>query len=343
MILKKKEFLIRTLWGTLVAIFLIFILHYFDNDWSIFSGVKAFILPLWIISLFNFIFHGLLWLDGKLDQTISWFDFPKKRLVVEAGIVFPSILVIILFNYAFLKKFSTQHEIIGHQRFIYMYIIVMIVLLVVLSIFIARNFFKNWKKSLLDFEKLKQEKMRTDYLALQNQLNPHFLFNNFNMLVAEIRRDPENAVYITEKLADVYRYVLESKNHETISLREEVEFIESIVFLYKVRFGRHLKINLDLPDEINDYRIPPLTLQILIENAIKHNIVSAAHPLHIDIIVENHNLRVTNNLQLKKSSFSTNLGLKNIKMRYSFLTERQVKVQTNENQFIVDIPLLQEN
>jgi two-component system LytT family sensor kinase len=291
-------------------------------------------MPLWIIFLVNFLFHSLLWLDRRLDRSIPWYYYPGKRLITEVAIAFPSILVILSLNYVFLHSVSDHPiETMSHERFLYSYIILIIVFGVALSIIIANNFLRNWRKSLLDVEQLKREKMKSDYQALQNQLNPHFLFNNFNMLLPEIRRDPDNAMRITERLSDVYRYVLESKNHETVSLGEEVEFAEAIIFLYKVRFGDHLVV---------ERRLPPLTLQILIENALKHNVVSAAHPLHIRIAVEDDYLLVLNNIQPRKSTYSTGLGLKNIKMRYSFLTQRKVTVDANDNQFKVKVPLIKE-
>ncbi len=341
---RVRIFLVRTFWGTLLALFLIFMFHYFTSSETLgYGGIKVYLMPLWIILLINFLFHGLLWLDRRLDRSIPWYYYPGKRLITEVAIAFPSILVILSLNYLFLHRLSDNRiENMSHQRFLYTYIILMIVFGIAISIIIANNFFRNWRKSLLEVEQLKHEKMKSDYQALQNQLNPHFLFNNFNMLLSEIRRDPDNAVRITEKLSDVYRYVLESKNHETVSLGEEAEFVEAIIFLHQARYSDNLVVARQLPVEANDYRLPPLTLQILIENALKHNVISASHPLHIRIAIENDYLLVVNNIQPRKSTYSTGLGLKNIKMRYSFLTERKVTVDINNNQFKVKVPLLLE-
>jgi two-component system, LytTR family, sensor kinase len=339
---KVKMFLTRSAWGTLLTLFLIFLFHFFAfSDTPAFKGIHAYLMPLWVIFLVNFLFQGLLWLDRRLDRSIPWYFYPRKRLLTELSIAFPSTLVIISLNYFFLHSQSdTNVRLTSHQRFLYIYIILMLVLTAAICIVIAGNFFRNWRTSLLEVEQLKQEKIKTAYQALQNQLNPHFLFNNFNMLLSEIRRDPANAVLITEKLADVYRYVLESKNHETVSLREEAEFIEALIFLSKIRFGANLAIDVQLPSDGLEFRLPPLTLQILIENALKHNIVSADHSLHIRIGVENDYLVVDNNIQLRKSTYSTGLGLENIKRRYSFLTEQKVTVETDDNRFIVKAPLL---
>ena len=339
---KVRVFLLRTVFGTLLAAFLIFIFHYFSSDATpVFRGFKFYAIPLWIIFLSNLIYRGLLWLDRHLDRSIPWFYYPRKRLVVEVTIAFPSILGILSLNYVFLHKLSDiPMETITHQQFLYVYVMLTILFGVVMSIVIAMNFFRNWRKSLVEVERLKHEKMKSDYRALQDQLNPHFLFNNFNMLISEIRRDPENAIHITERLADVYRYVLESKNFETVSLSDEVGFAGAIIFLYRVRFGESLIIEVGLPDEVMEYRLPPLTLQILLENALKHNVVSVERPLRIGIGVEEDYLVVVNTIQPRKSTYSTGLGLKNIKMRYAYLTERKVVIEAEEKQLKVKVPLL---
>ncbi|MCP4156141.1 MAG: hypothetical protein GY757_50945 [bacterium] len=339
---KGRILLERNLWGTLLALLLIFIFHYFTTGEDHgYGGIKALLMPLWIIFLINFLFQGLLWMDRRLDKVLPWYPNPRKRLFTEIAIAWPSTLAIISFNYLLMYHLSDKPEkTISHQQFFYVYIILMIVLCVALSIAIANNFFRNWSKSLIEMEKLKREKMKSDYQALQNQLNPHFLFNNFNMLLSEIKRDPDNAVRITEELSDVYRYVLNSKNHETESLKNETAFVEAIIFLANVRFGDNLEVERRLPPEIMECRLPPMTLQILIENAIKHNVVSSAHPLKILIHAEKDALIVENTIQPRKSTYSTGLGLNNIKMRYSFLTERKVTVTADEKQFKVKVPLL---
>lgn len=343
---KVRVFLLHTVFGTLLALFLIFIFHYFSSDGTpVFRGFKSYLMPLWVIFLVNLIYRGLLWLDRHLDGSIPWFYYPRKRLIVEVAIAFPATLVILSLNYAFLHMLSDGPsnqpvEAMSHQQFLYAYVILMIVFGVVMSIVIAMNFFRNWRKSLVEVERLKREKMKSDYRALQDQLNPHFLFNNFNMLISEIRRDPENAVCITEKLADVYRYVLESKNFETVSLSEEVGFVEAIIFLHRVRFGESLVVDVGLSNDVMEYRLPPLTLQILFENALKHNVVSAERPLGICIGVEGDYLVVVNDIQPRKSTYSTGLGLENIKMRYEYLTERKVVIEAEEKKFKVKVPLL---
>ncbi|MCP4213146.1 MAG: hypothetical protein GY765_00750, partial [bacterium] len=297
---KFRPFFVRTAWGSLLAFFLIFMFHFFTTESGIPTfgrNVRSYLTLLWVFVFINLLFNGLLWLDRHLDRSIPWYRFPKKRLFTEIAIAFPSTLVITLVSFGLIHHSGRGHldsSFVSTERFIYTYIVLMIVMVVAVSIVIAANFFRNLRESILEVERLKREKMKSDYQALQSQLNPHFLFNNFNMLMSEIRRDPENAVLITERLADVYRYVLESKNHETVSFSHELEFGEAILFLHTVRFGANLEIDLRVPEAAGDFRLPPLTLQILVENALKHNVVSSAHPLSIRIAVEKDTLVVSN-------------------------------------------------
>lgn len=345
--LKKKsnEFFVRTLWGTLLALFQMLLLRLAaTGERPVLSSALQVIAPIYLIVIFNVFLAIFLWVDRWLDERLPWYYYPKKRLYTELGIGIPISLVMSLANYYFFH-FALQRPIkaLPGSKFFFAYLLAMVLFVGAITVFIASNFLRKWKKSLLEVEQLKLEKMKSDYKALQTQLNPHFLFNNFNMLLSEIRRSPDNAVLITERLSDVYRYVLESKNHETVTLREEMEFAESILFLHEVRFGDHFKVKLSVPEGFSDYRLPPLTLQILIENALKHNVVSSAHPLTLEIKAEGGFLLVANTLKPRKSAYSTGLGLKNIRMRYSFLTDQKLEASADENNFTVKVPLLHNN
>lgn len=343
---KYRNFLQRTLWISLLggALILMFSLLRRPEMKHEPQLLHIIFMILYFLLIMNLLFNGLLFLDRKLDRKIPWFYYPRKRLVVEASIAVSGSVVFFTINFYFLKFVAgIPRSDFPSSRALFSYIVIMIVLFVCISIVIARNFFLNWQKSLLEVEQLKREKIKSDYQALQNQLNPHFLFNNFNMLLAEIRRAPDNAIRITETLSDVYRYVLESKNHETVSLKEEIEFAESFLFLQKVRFGVNLTTRMEVTYDMVNYRVPPLTLQILIENAIKHNVVSSGHPLTIEIVcMEDEYLAVSNNIRLKKSTYSTGTGLKNIKMRYSYLTDRKVMAEADSDRFTVKVPLLRD-
>ena len=209
------------------------------------------------------------------------------------------------------------------------------------SIYEAWYFFKNWKETLLKNEKLEKENIRSQYETLKSQINPHFLFNNLNTLASLIEENPKLAVDYVQKTADYYRNILNLKDKEIITISEELELIKTFYNLQSNRYGNNLKINTYIPNnQLNSY-IAPLTLQMLIENCIKHNIISKDKPLTIDIIAKDGYLVISNNLQKRDNEQSSNkFGLKNIKERYSFLTSRNVEIIENETTFTVSIPIL---
>lgn len=199
---------------------------------------------------------------------------------------------------------------------------------------------EKWIFSQKEMDRLKQEKLKMDYNSLQDQLNPHFLFNNLSALKSLIIYDQDRAVTFTENFTDVYRYVLQSKDKMVIRMEEELAFIEAYIKLHKVRLGAGLLTKLNVDHSYDEREIAPLTLQLLIENAIKHNITSKDQPLSIHVFIEDNYLVVENNNQKKESSYSTNTGLSNLKKRYEMLTEREIIIFEDKDLFRVSIPLL---
>lgn len=206
----------------------------------------------------------------------------------------------------------------------------------------AFYFFEKWKEQFTLNQQLKNQQIRTQYEVLQNQMSPHFLFNSLNTLTTIIPENAEAAVSFTEKLSEVYRYILQNKDRELVSLKEEIDFVKSYLFLLRMRYPDNLSVDFKLDDKYLDLTIPPLTLQMLAENAIKHNVVSKAKPLHIDIYIENgKSVVVKNNLQRKDSlDKSTKTGLENIRKRYSILGQKEIDVITSATNFMVAVPLI---
>jgi len=206
----------------------------------------------------------------------------------------------------------------------------------------AFYFFEKWKEQFRLNEQLKNQQMKTQYEVLQNQMSPHFLFNSLNTLTSIIPEDANAAVSFTEKLSEVYRYILQNKDRELVSLGEEMEFVKSYLFLLRMRYPNNLSFEFNIEQKFQNQTIPPLTLQMLVENAIKHNVVSKAKPLHIDVYIENgKSVIVKNNLQPKGSlEKSTKTGLENIRKRYSILGNREIDVITSASNFMVAVPLI---
>jgi len=189
---------------------------------------------------------------------------------------------------------------------------------------------------------LQKENLQSQFEMLKNQVNPHFLFNSLNVLTSLISIEPELAEKFTGQLSKVYRYVLEHRSDDMVQLRTELDFLKSYTFLLGIRFGDKLVVDYRIDEEKLEYKIPPLSLQILIENAIKHNTFTNRSPLNIDIFVDDENyLNVINNYQKREKNMeSTSLGLINIANRYSFLTDRPTSFGVDQQRFVARIPLL---
>ncbi len=199
----------------------------------------------------------------------------------------------------------------------------------------------NWRQSMIKAEALEKERIQAQLIELQNQLSPHFLFNHFNILYSLIDENKEEAKNFLNQLAEIYRYVLRQKEEELVSLEKELEFLKGYIFLLEVRFSDKINIQLQIDARQNQYHIPPLSLQILLENAIKHNEVSEEFPLNIIIRQENDRLVFSNTYQPRVSQLpSTKTGLSNIKKRIGLLTDKPLIIKQQSDQFIVEIPLL---
>jgi PAS domain S-box-containing protein len=189
--------------------------------------------------------------------------------------------------------------------------------------------------------RLQKENLQSQFEVLRQQVNPHFLFNSLNVLTSLIKLEPDLAEKFTEHLSKVYRYVLENKEKDLVKLRTELEFLEAYIFLLNIRFMDKIEIKVSISESENELLILPLALQLLIENAIKHNAMSKKNPLYIEIFIEDGNiLNVVNNLQERESHMaSTGLGLKNIEHRYKLLELPTPEFIKTETHFIAKVPL----
>lgn len=190
-------------------------------------------------------------------------------------------------------------------------------------------------------DQLDKERSMAELQALTNEMDPHFIFNSLNTLNHLIINQPEQAHLFNNKLAQVYKYFLINKNRELIPLREELEFIENYFFLLQIRYDNKLHLSKTLPDKSSAVMIPPCSLQILVENAIKHNEFTDEKPLKIHIYINDHYLKVSNNIKPKPYAVnSTGIGLKNLSSRYKILFHRDIAIETNRENFIVKLPLI---
>ncbi len=256
------------------------------------------------------------------------------------------ILVLLLLNYGLL----ILAKIIAGDNQPYLfpnggYRILTVVWLVELVIFGLLIMNRTTQQTMLMQQKsafLQEENNKARYTALQNQLNPHFLFNSLNTLIAEIEFNPKNATLFARRLSDVYRYVLQVQTRPLIALSEEIEFARSYIFLHQVRLGDYICFEENFGDAYQEVEIPPLTLQLLIENAIKHNIITESRPLYIRVSIEKGYLIVSNTFQPKmgEKHSNTGTGLKNLSARFFLLWGKDIEVSQENRLFTVKVPII---
>lgn len=202
-------------------------------------------------------------------------------------------------------------------------------------------FMEKFKSAELKAEQFKKASIEAQFEALRNQINPHFLFNCLNALSNLVYKDADTSAKFIAQLSNVYRYLLYSQQSKIVSLQEELEFVDSYLYLLKIRFGENIFVIKNITTDVEKHHIAPATLQMLIENAIKHNVVSGKTPLKIAISASNGSITVSNNLQEKEiKEPSAHVGLKNIMKRYEFLSNKPVEIVKNDQEFIVKVPLV---
>lgn len=207
--------------------------------------------------------------------------------------------------------------------------------------FFTNYFIGRWKDSLIKAERLEKEKSQVQFDNLKNQLNPHFLFNALTSLNSLIFEDQKLASEFLQQLAKVYRYLLQNKDKNFVTLKTELDFIQHYVSLLETRFHGALKINFNITEAAKERAIVPVTIQMLIENGLKHNIADHARQLIIDIFSVGDYLVVSNNLQKRKVVETSNKqGLENLKSLYRFLTDKPILIEQTTDRFYVKVPLI---
>lgn len=219
---------------------------------------------------------------------------------------------------------------------------VLFLTVMIMAIYEAVYYFILLKKSIREEEQAKQAIIQAELDTLRNQAQPHFLFNTLNTLRDIIDHNTkEDAKQFVDKLSEIYRFLLESGNSNLISLESELNFAKAYIHIQSERFGQNLIVNWNIPYTVKDKVIAPMSLQLLLENAIKHNVISRSKPLEIKIKASDDFILVTNNIEKKSTQlFSTKMGLKNIKKRYALISDRPIEIINDGKKFSVALPLL---
>lgn len=282
-------------------------------------------------------------LNQMLDAYFIKDKFSKNRIVINVILSFFITITIIfilrVFEEVIIKK-RTFQDYISNEKPANFIVATVITFIIILSIYLF-HFYKAYKENQLKEQKIIAGTASAKFESLKNQIDPHFLFNSLNVLSSLIEENPENAQRFTTSLSKIYRYVLEQKDKELVSVEEELAFAKTYMNLLKMRFEN--SISYEIPTEFDnpEARVVPLSLQLLLENCIKHNVVSEKKPLQIRIYIENNYLIVENNLQKKEVlQERKGVGLQNIVDRYALISERKVMIEENENQFKIKIPIL---
>jgi LytS/YehU family sensor histidine kinase len=306
---------------------------------------------IWLINSFFAVFVGypMMLLNEIIiklfAKKIKWERNPIRRILISVGIIIViATFITLLLNYIFVVYL--HHE--SYSNFIAatlnMLLIETLIIVYAFTLVTGIEFFKLWKEGLIKQESLQRKAIELQLDTLKNQVNPHFLFNSLNILTSLVYKDPDKAASFIHQLSDIYRYVLENKDKDMVEWETERAFVENYLNLQQMRFINTLKVRIDSIE--NNFLVIPLSVQMLLENAIKHNIITNEEPLSINIFVRDGYLVVQNNLQRKSIiEKSGNIGLENIKQRYEILSQRKVEVSDNDGYFTVKLPLIaiQEN
>lgn len=295
--------------------------------------------------LYNLIYTAVIWLGCVviiyyLDQLLPWKTHVMSRLLVQTITIlgFATVANVYLCD---LINIINHTPIINSDKLWNNLVISWIATIFVNMLWAGIYFFKQWKLSLVEAETLKKEQLRTQYELLKNQVNPHFLFNALNTLSTLIDEDTKKASQFVNNMADVYRYVLTARDSDTVSLKEELDCLKSFVFLNQMRFGDNLVFDWNISNQYMQKRVIPMGLQLLVENAIKHNEISRLNPLTIQIFSTEEGIVIENKIHKKMSVPGTGMGLRNLELRHQGTGDGILpRVENDGNTFTVFVPFI---
>ena len=297
----------------------------------------------WIAIVIVVIALGNWGLHQRLNRFLTWEESPGRRFSWQLVLGMLYSLVCINLTYLLFKGLFLQ-VLPDSAQMLLLNLYGLFFLLPVISVHGVLYLMTQWRRSIVYSETLKQQQVRSELESLKNHLDPHFLFNNLNILSSLIDQNPAAAQDFLGNFSEVYRYVLRQREEELVSLRSELEFLDAYVYMLRQRFGENMQIEIDIEAAHRHLYVPPLALQMLIENAIKHNKATDSSPLQISIRSEKKGLMICNNLQKKiVAEASTGFGLESIVKRYGLLSDKKVLIREDKGEFKVSIPIMSNN
>jgi len=337
--------LLKLLIGVAIGVQVIVILFNHMSGYYVLSGYVHFFsrllrgISLSLIAGF-LISYPDLFLIQYMNKIAPWGKKLVKRVFVQLGftVLIAALIAVLITAFANWIQAYTDDDIAS--VFITNILIYAVVNIIVMAIFEAWIFFIESNRSKQKADQLQQELAQIKFEVLKSQINPHFLFNSLNVLSGLIKKDTSKAEKFIDEFSQIYRYVLETIEQPVTTLNKELEFMRSYLFLQQIRYGESLTFSVNIYANLLPWLLPPLSLQVLLENAIKHNIVNESNPLKIEILNENTSLIVRNNIQPKISGNSTGLGLKNLVKRYALISNLEPTFTVVNNLYVAKLPLI---
>jgi two-component system, LytTR family, sensor kinase len=298
----------------------------------------------WILTsvLMTFFF----WSISRQFGVLLWKKFPwdKKPLVhilivLAYILLFTTIIIIVVYFINLIAEGQSENYWELHRRF---HLGILFVFILSVTVHEAIYLFFLWKRELTRSADLERKNIQSKFEALKNHVNPHFLFNSLGTLSSLINTDQEKATQYVNEFSKIYRYFLEVNSNDFVTVGEEIDFINSYIFLQQIRYGEGFSFTNWIDATFSRTYILPLTLQLLIENAFKHNTTTVASPLHIDVFIDEkkQNLVVQNNLQPRKVDNTPKTGLINLEQRYLNFVGKAISYRKDDHYFIVEIPII---
>ena len=327
--------------GPIILGTLEYYLGYTDAQLTGFSPIS--LLYNWFYSFLvtGSLYFGCALIIGFLNRKMPWKTHFARRIIVEILLIFSytsltQYLIILLLQDTpvFILEITPE---LTFRNIIFSNTITLIVVAIIEGIY----FFRNWRESLLAAERLEKEHLQSSLANLRAQLDPHFMFNSLNVLSSLIRTDPARAEQFVDDFARVYRYLLDVKDEMAVPLKNELAFVQRYLSLQKIRFDKGLEYEVHINPEHLNYYLPPLSLQEMVGNAIKHNVISSEKPLQLELRSNGTGLIVENNVQQRSGGVeSTGIGLQNLRERYRYLSPEPPSFELSNGKYRAHLPLI---
>jgi hypothetical protein len=335
---KRKHFWIEY---TIILLLVLFstVIRYLFWDYFELKGDFPWVMPVYSLAFLVVIWEFFRWLNSLLNKLMPFEKGIFRRIGVQ--LVFGAMFMLLVREVVFVISYPYIIENASNLFVTATYMTYVTLSFLINSIFFARYFFVQWKMGMVHAERLEKEKSQVQFDNLKNQLNPHFLFNSLTSLNSLIFENQPLASEFLQNLSKVYRYVLRHEGKNLVSLDVELAFISNFIFLLQTRFGNALEIETEIMPPALRMGIVPVSLQVLLENAVKHNSMDENNPLRINIRATQDTLEVSNTISEKRHITASNKkGLKNLTSLYGFMSERKVEIKNDPGRFVVILPLI---